>query len=285
MSNQVHPIAAFIYVIGIFAAAMSMNNPLLLVSLVLFLWGVHVMLMPFKQWRAFAYFGFCSAIPFIFLNALVNSQGERALLEFLGREFTLEALLYGIMAAVKVWVTIMAFSLLGVITSYNDLIIKLTASFPKLGTLLQMSLAWLPKLLSDVKRIRLVLESRGVPFKTKCISQRMKAWVYLWKVAITSALESAWERGEALQARGFRMGSKTQYKTWPMNGISFVFILCGIAALVFSLLARYWNPVDWQFFPALVIADWKPSIMCSLLWCVLFCIPIILRAFNGRKYV
>ncbi|MBO4940391.1 MAG: energy-coupling factor transporter transmembrane protein EcfT [Clostridia bacterium] len=197
------------------------------------------------------------AILFLFLfTAILNlffHEGGTTLVEWGVIRITQEGLYSAIFLAVRLFLLVLASSLLTLTTtpvSLTDAIESLLSPlkairFPvhELALIMSIALRFIPTLTDETSRIMNAQKARGADFESGNLLQRVKAIIPILIPLVISAFRRADELGDAMDARCYS-GSKvrTKYKKLTYTWRDAIACLFALALLVGIILLRIFTP-------------------------------------------
>lgn len=246
-----HPVTGLLYLSAWTGVVMFTRDPALVIAMTL---GAAAVLFSCSGWgaglRALAP-AFWMMIPVVAINAFFHPGGETVLVRipFPGSEggwaITAEGLAFGFLLSLKLAVIVALGAAFARLVRLEHLLHWLSRWMPRVGLAGIVSLLSLPRIGRDMKRIALVMESRGVRFASRSPWLRTVASVPLWKGLLVSTLEGSMETAEALHARGFGTGKRSVLRPVSWGGRDAVATAATAAGLVSCLVDTSFLPGGW----------------------------------------
>ncbi len=272
--HRLHPLTALLLSLTPAILALILENPLYLPLLCIGLLGLIGVSEVWDECRSFLRLGLIMAMFILLINPLVNRQGEHILvygphLPFWGNiNVTLEALLYGLFAGLRVFVIVAACGFLSTTVSPDDLL-DLLARF-SLRSSLAMALAvrLYPGMVVEAERIKEVQLARGERLNEGKYWQRFKAHLPLWYSLFQSSLDRAANIAEAMSARGFGRGKRNVYKKKSFQPRDAIVALPMTIVLAGTIAASTAGLGSYSFFPSLALPwnMWSPFFLGLIAW-------------------
>jgi energy-coupling factor transport system permease protein len=223
--------------------AVLIRNPLYLTIIALSAWLVYNAAGQgaglAQSWRGLLKIGalvWMLTIPF---NALMIHQGTHVLLRLplswplVGGNITLEAVAYGFVSGLALWVLLLIFAAFNVAVDASQLLRLTPAFLYQAGVVTSIALTFMPQMLQSAKEIREAQRIRG---------HRFRGWrdlLPLFMPLLTTALERAILLAESMESRGFG-GQLTGLTVREANRLR-LRMLGGLALLLVGLfLYSYW---------------------------------------------
>lgn len=222
---------------------------------------------------------FSFIIPFViavgFFNMIFVDKGVTVLFTLFNREFTLEALFYGICQGIMFSSVIMWISCYSIVVS-SDKFLSLFSNFaPNLSLVLSMSLSFIPRLRRNANEIndaRFNIEEKS---KIKKAGDSFSSLVSI-------TLEESIEVAQSMRARGFNGNRKAYSKyTFSIADGIYLAVIILLSALCISL--KIMGKALFIFEPA--IEAGKPNVALLVGYSVLSFLPIIIDLWEDIKWL
>lgn len=188
----------------------------------------------------------------LLLNILVSKNGATVLYDgpripvFGALRITLEAVLFGLIMALRLFIVLAACNLYIAWLS-PDRALGLMAKWAGRSAVVAMLTARLiPYLSEQAKSVGEVMQTRGVRFQEGSTRERLHKHSRMLNVLLISSLEGSWQVAEAMEARGFGSRRRSSYTrerwgrrdalTWAVMLAAFVvlLLLTGIGAAAYG---------------------------------------------------
>ena len=204
------------------------------------------------------------------LNPLTSQLGETVLFRFpWGRVCTLEAVLYGVFAAIRLAAVLFWFVCWNSVITSDKFLYLFGGVFPSLSLTLCMGLRFVPRLLHRMREVSqaqkcLYPDRRGLRHAGRVVS-----------VTVTWALESALDTANSMKSRGYGLRGRTAYSPYRFgsgDAIALAWIvLLGAAVLV----GRFCGKLSFDFYPALTGGRSIWTALCAACFGLLAAYPLI----------
>ncbi len=243
---DMHPLSLLIYFASVICFTMITMNPILL--LIAFLGALSGVVIIKRRTDLKLY------IPLFIIIALTNPlfshNGETVLFFFRNQRITLEAVFYGIGAALLITATVYLFKLFGLVFGTDKLTWAVGALSPKLSVVLTMAMRFIPLFKKNAADIYNARISLGV-YDAKSFGGRLKLGASVFSALISISAENAVDTADTMRARGFGRGKRTSYSLFKMTKRDIIFIsaviLCDISTAVFLAL----HAADFSYYPVI----------------------------------
>lgn len=241
-------LAWLVWAVCMAALALTIRNPLYLALIALATWLVHVALYQRsslgQSWRGLVKLGalvWLVAIPF---NALMIHQGSVVLFRLpahwplVGGPITLEAVVYGAVNGLALWVVLAIFAAFNMAVDASQLLRMAPPFLYQAGVVASIALTFMPQMLLSAKEIREAQRLRG---------HRFRGWrdlLPLFVPLLTTALEHAIQLAESMESRGFG-GELTGLSARAGNRLKGRMALSLLLLLVGLFARSYWRNSPW----------------------------------------
>lgn len=284
--SDFHPLVNFIWFLIILLFTMFLMHPVcLLISLIcslvyaLFLKGMNGM-------RG----TLCLVLPVFILAAVINPAfNHRGVTELFylqnGNAVTLEAVIYGLAAAVMLAAVIQWFVCFNVEMTSDKFIYIFGKIIPALSLILSMTLRFIPKFTAQLKVVRNAQRCVGCDVSEGKKGQKLKNALKILSVMITWSLESAIETADSMKSRGYGMKGRTTFSIFRFEGrdgicLGVIFFLTAYVLVGYGLKCIYW-----VYYPALgeIKRDFY-SVTVYIAYAILFFLPVLIDGKEAAKW-
>ncbi len=266
--HGLHPLTALLLVLSLASSALLLDNPLYVALVCAGVLGLAGAAEVWGECGAFFKIGLVTAVFMAVINPLVNHQGAHVLvygprLPWWGSlNITLEAVLYGAFAGLRVFTVVAACGLLSTAVNPDDLLDLLSRLSLRSSLSAALAVRLYPGMVTEAARIREVQLTRGERLQGGGAWRRFKAHLPMWSSLFQGSLDRAACIAEAMSARGFGSGRRTAYQRRrfrPRDAL--VSPLC-LLLLGTALAAAVSGAGEYSFFPAAPLPwdGWSPLI-------------------------
>jgi len=223
-----HPLVNFIFYIAAIGLGMFLIHPAFLaVSVVLS--AIYFFLL--QKAKGIKYFIgmllFAAAIAVI--NPIFNTKGETVLFEIFGRDYSAEALYYGLALGAMFFSIMMWFSCYNRMMTSDKFIYLFGRLIPALSLLLSMVLRLVPMFTKRIGMVGAVRESIGKSARHGTAVNKLRNSMDILSVMMSWSLEGAVTTGDSMRSRGYGTGLRT-------NFLKYRFTVRDFAAMVLMLI-------------------------------------------------
>jgi len=258
--HRLHPACKILWVLGLLAGSIIINDPLLLLLLFLSTIPFAILGKITKEWFSFVRLALWLSLIIILINTLVSQHGSTILYNGTGLplfgtiKITLESLLFGVAMSLRLLSTLSAFAILTLTINPDDLLQTiLSLKFPyKTVLTTTIALRFIPCLLTDLETLQNSICTRGYQMKEGSFIGRIKQRAILIPPLLSNSLERSIQSAEAMESRGFgSQGKKTFYKNIQTTAADYFFILLSISLFILFLSMWLLNIGTYNYYPTL----------------------------------
>lgn len=208
---QVHVVSAMLFSLAMLIVTFSTDSPVIIATNL----AVCVVVLLFckqhkKATGVFKYF-----LPFALVTMMINMMfvwnGSIVLFTLFGKPYTLEALIYAVILALKLLITMYLFMILGIMIDSDRAVSYFSGKMPKSTLTLMISLKLFPNMRERLKILKETYTIRGVDFEKKGLTNKIRAYVPMLSILLEDSLEGAFDIGEAAYVKGFLSGKRSVY--------------------------------------------------------------------------
>lgn len=220
------------------------------------------------------------------INPLFSHQGVTILTYFpWGNPLTLESIIYAIATAVLLCATVLWFSCFNTVMTSDKFVYLFGRLAPALSLVLSMTLRFVPRFSSQLKKVRDAQKCIGRDASNGGIISRIKHGVKIISIMITWSLENAVETADSMKSRGHGLKGRTAYSIYRFTRRDFAVLvlelLLGAAAcvLLFCGFCEFWYypSVSGNIFSTQSVLDY-------VIYAVLMLMPLAINVWEGAKW-
>jgi len=178
------------------------------------------------------------------------TQGSMILFQIGSKKFTLEALIYALTMALKLFAVASLFiSFEFIIDSY------FSSKMPKSTLTLVIAFKLVPGLRDRLNKLKEIYTIRGVDFNKKSSREKTKSYVPVLSILLENSMESSFDIGEAAFVRGFLSNERSTYdrQKFRKKDIS-IMVLSGVLLIVY-IFAQYKGAVDFKIYDGVSLVN------------------------------
>ncbi len=257
--GEYHPAAVAVCLMSCAGITMFSSNPVIaLISLAgaLTLWLVRNGGSNARSHLFFSVLLF--AVPLV--NMLVSHNGVTVLLVVNDNPVTLEALLYGLWAAVMLIAVLYWFRSFTQIMTSDRLLCLLGGLSPRLALMLTMALRFVPHLGQQAKKTENAQKALGL-YKEDNFIDLIKGKLRVFSILITWALENGITTADSMSARGYGTGRRTTYSVYRFRPADVLVTVLSLVLLALCAAGLALGNGEYSFYPQLDSVPHSP-------WCI-----------------
>ena len=281
--ENLNPITVSVYFLTVTGISMFCMNPILLCFS---LFG-SILFFLFRNGRKHikSHFGFL----FLFLimaiiNPLFSHNGATVLFVINDSPITLEALLYGFVAAAMILAVLYWFRSFTQVMTSDKLLYVFGKLSPKLSLIVSMGLRYVPLFNRQTKKINATQTALGL-YKEDNIIDRVKGGTRVFSVLLTWALENGIITADSMAARGYGIGKRTHFSVFRLCMADVILLPMTLVLGIITCVSLGTNALDITFYPKIKISALTPvSVLGLIAYGTLTMLPIILELTEKIKW-
>lgn len=242
---KLHPYTVLLYFVSVLVYSMVFMHPLFVGINVVLSFVACICLCP-KETAASAKYTIGFGILIMVLNPFFSTGGETVLFTYFGRNYTLQALVYGAVMASIFICSINWFSAMGKVISTEKFLFLFGGRFPNLCTVLTMVMGLVPffqKKLMEIDRAQgTIRQNTGFKHAFQSLNS-----------AVSYAFEHAIGLSVSMKNRGFGSGRTTRFSDYRFRKYDFITLFIIVILNVSVVVNLFEYAVDIHLIPAIVI--------------------------------
>jgi energy-coupling factor transport system permease protein len=207
------------------------------------------------------------------LNTVLSHTGDHVILTIpgalpgIGGPITVEAIVYGVDVALGIAAAVLSVAPLSRVLHPHELLDAFPAPLQRTAALTGSAINLVPAVMRNAVAISEAQRMRGGA------GTRLRDWHAVAAPVLLSALDESMQLAEAMEARGFGSGPRTRFATVRMDAAAWLVVVCSLAAIVVTVVARLSGSLpDWFPFPTVTV---PPVAVLPLLACILLTAPLV----------
>ncbi len=226
-------------------------------------------------------FCFLSAI-----NPLFNTYGEHVLFQYLGRNYTLEALLYGMVIAGMLVAALVWFSCYSAVMTSDKFTFLFGSLIPALSLILVMILRLIPSYLRKATQIagarRCVGKSAG---STEDWMEKVEDGITILSSLTSWALEGAVITADSMRARGYGVSKRGSFQVYKWQLADVLLLIGTIVLFVVTVAGAILGWTKASFTPEFNITPVTGiRAVGNLAYAVMLPLPAIMNTLEAMKW-
>ncbi|MEW6553471.1 MAG: energy-coupling factor transporter transmembrane component T [Actinomycetota bacterium] len=287
--HGLNAVASLLLVASLAAAALLLENPLYVMVVCAGTMGIILCAETWEECRAFLRIGLVVALFIAVLNPLVNSQGEHVLVYgpriplWGSLDITLEAVLYGLSSALRVFTVIMICGLASTVINPDDLLGMFSRFSSRSSLSAALAVRLYPSMVSEARAIREVQLVRGERLKGGGRFSRAKAHLPMLLSLFQGSLDRAASIAESMSARGFGSGGRTRMRRSPFRARDAVVVTLSMSLLGVAVAASVGGKGAYSFFPTLS-DPWSEASPAALTALAAVLLSVVLLSWSWKRW-
>ena len=271
----------FLFTIGITMFSMS---PVFLAVTLVFSWLYSILLNGKKAIKSNLLFTLPIVVIMAVINTLFTHNGATVLFYVNNSRITMEALLYGLAAAVLLSSIIVWFSCFNVVMTSDKLIFIFGKAAPVLGLTLSMIFRFIPLLKARFREISMGQRCMG-RHVTGGFMAKLRQVTKEVSILISWSLEAAIETSDSMEARGYGLPGRTSFHLFKMTPTDKVLLtgisISGIIGAVGCALGK----TSIYYYPKVVLGQWDiMTVITFAAYIALLAVPVIADILGEIKW-
>lgn len=222
------------------------NNPLLLLGILIWTvlnFAIYKKIHSIK--KGIIYFVPLAVITLI-INMIFAEGGRIVLFEALGKNFTLETLVYALIMSFKILIVIYLFMSLEFMMDTDSAVSYFSYKLPKSTLTLLVGIKLVPNMKTRIKELKEVYTIRGLNYEEKSIKGRIKSSIPLLSILLEDSLEGSFDIAESAYVRGFLSGKRSIYEKQDLKKRDFSLILMSCSLILTYLVFYFKGSLDFN---------------------------------------
>lgn len=279
-----HPAVNLIFFLFAIGITMFSTSPAFLAVTLVFSWLYSILLNGKKAVKSNLIFTIPILIIMTVINTLFTHNGATVLFYLNNSRITLEALLYGLAAAVLLSSIIVWFSCFNVVMTSDKLIFIFGKATPVLGLTLSMIFRFIPLLKARFREISMGQKCMGRHVAGGFLAKLRQVTKEV-SILISWSLEAAIETSDSMEARGYGLHGRTSFHLFKMTptdkalltGIS----ISGLIAASGCILGK----TSIYYYPKVVLGQWDVlTVITFAAYVLMLAVPLITDIFGEIKW-
>lgn len=247
--SEYHPVVNFLYFAAVILFNMMFIHPVFLIIGVIGAFLYSVSLNGIKSLKFTLYFLVPMMMMVIFVNPLFSHEGMTILFYLNDKPITLESIIYGVATATMLITVIMWFSAYNKVISSEKFIYMFSKTIPAIALLISMTLGFVPKFKSQLKRIRTSQRNIGRDINNGSLLQRVKHGCTIISILITWALENGVQTADSMRGRGYGLSGRTSFSLYKLEYRDKIALATMVSLIIICGAGYFYGRNKMQFYP------------------------------------
>ncbi len=230
-----HPITNIIFFLGAIILGMFLMHPVFVVISMVMSMTYLFMIKGRKAFRELIYMGVLFLLMAL-LNPVFNRMGRTVLFRYLGRPFTLEALIYGIVLGGLLVSILCWFACYNAVMTSDKFLYIFGKAIPSVSLILSMILRLIPNFIKKTKQITQARQCIGMAGNaSESKVEKLRNGATVLSTMTSWALEGGIITADSMRARGYGTGKKTNFAIYTFEKRNLI-LICVMGALLAGLI-------------------------------------------------
>ena len=281
--SEYHPIVNITFYGLTIGITMFTMSPLFLACTLILSWCYSILLSGRSAVKMNLILSFWTVLIMTLINVLFTHNGDTVLFYINGNRITLEALIYGVSAAVMLCSVIIWFSSFNVIITAEKLIYLFGKAAPVLGLTLSMIFRYIPLLKKRYDEISMGQKCMAINDSTRMGELRRGGKKI--SILISWSLESSIDSADSMEARGYGLKGRTGFHLYRFTGRDALMELwlCGMGAVCISGCVM--DAANVSFYPLYKVHEFDGGVAVTLIaFALLMATPIVIDIIGEMKW-
>jgi energy-coupling factor transport system permease protein len=276
-ADYFHPLTAFLYFFALFIMSMIFIHPFFIIVGVICVITLNLIYNGRGQIKSQLIMGIPLLIFISVFNPLINDHGSTVLFLFVGRPFTLEALIYGICSGGMLFEVILLFGAYNRVITTDKFLFLFSRFAPAASMLITMTQRMISLFTRRLSKIKTAQKTLLCDMSQGNLRQRTDNGLKITTVLMSWSLEDGLDTADSMKARGYGSGRRTFYSAYKFRGRDRLAITI-ITLLTLAVIIFYYFFTDFYFFPILSFSFSLYRLVLPLfLYLILWLLPIALE--------
>lgn len=279
-----HPAVNLIFFLFAIGITMFSTSPAFLAVTLIFSWVYSILLNGKKAVKTNLIFTIPIVVIMAVINTLFTHNGATVLFFLNDSRITLEALLYGLAAAVLLSSIIVWFSCFNVVMTSDKLIYLFGKAAPVLGLTLSMIFRFIPLLKARFREITMGQRCMGRHVSGGFFA-KIRQYTKEVSILISWSLEAAIETSDSMEARGYGLPGRTSFHLFKMTPADKVLLTAIGASGIIAAIGCTMGKTSIYYYPKVVLGQWDVlTVITFAAYIVMLAIPIFTDIFGEIKW-
>ena len=279
-----HPAVNLIFFLFTIGITMFSTGPAFLAVTLVFSWIYSILLNGRKAVKTNLIFTIPIVVIMAVINTLFTHNGATVLFFLNDSRITLEALLYGLAAAVLLSSIIVWFSCFNVVMTSDKLIYLFGKAAPVLGLTLSMIFRFIPLLKARFREITMGQRCMGRHVSGGFFA-KIRKYTKEVSILISWSLEAAIETSDSMEARGYGLPGRTSFHLFKLTPTDKVLLAAIGASGIIAAAGCILGKTSIYYYPKVVLGQWDVlTVITFAAYIVMLAIPIVTDIFGEIKW-
>jgi len=176
------------------------------------------------------------------------TQGSMVLFHIGNKKFTLEALIYALIMALKLFAVASLFISFEFIIDSDRAISYFSSKMPKSTLTLVIAFKLVPGLRDRLNKLKEIYTIRGVDFNNKSSKEMTRSYIPVLSILLENSMESSFDIGEAAFVRGFLSNERSTYDRQKIRKKDISIMTLSGVLLIAYIFVQYKGFIDFKIY-------------------------------------
>lgn len=282
--SSCHPAVNLIFYVFAIGITMFSTDPVFLAVTTLFSWAYSILLKGVKALKTNLLLMLPIVLVMTIVNGLFTHNGATVLFFINDSRITLEALAYGMAAAVLLTAVVIWFVSFNVVMSSDKLIYIFGKAAPVLGLTLSMIFRFIPLLKNRFREIRMGQQCMGRHTEGGAFAKTRQLCKEV-SILISWSLEASIETSDSMEARGYGLHGRTSFHLFKMSPTDWTTLAAISVTGIIAMIGCVMGKTSIYYYPVIKFEEWDIWRIITLIsFALLLAVPMILDITGERKW-
>lgn len=201
-----------------------------------------------------------------------------------GNPLTAESILYGISASFMLITVLLWFTSFNTVMTSDKIVYLAGRLAPSLSLIFSMCLRFVPRFVSQIKKIALARKAYGKDAPKK-LTDRAKSALAVLSAAVSISLEGSIETADSMKCRGYGLSHRTAYTNFKFSPRDVFFIFWILCLSAYIIAGKISGQINFTYYPYIKSAPmnfYSASVFFS--YFLLNATPVIIEIKEAQKW-
>ena len=279
--SEYHPSVILIYFVVVISFSMFVLHPVFLgISLISSI-TYSIMLNSKNALKFNIIYMLPTMIIAVIINALTNRMGTTIIVW----QISLEAILFGIAAAIMIACVLSWFSCYNKIMTSDKFIYIFGKTIPSLSLVISMIFRFVPRFKAQFKKTVNAQKCVGNDITEGTLTIRIKKLLKIISIMTSWALENSIETADSMKNRGYGLKGRSTFNDYKFKKNDLIVLIYTLLTAVYIIISISTDVIYYTYYPVAYFNNTSfKSLITYAIYTVLCCIPIIIDTKEDIKW-
>lgn len=218
------------------------NNFIILTSILIWNLTVAYLYNGFYKYKRSLPYLFSLALVTLIINSFFVQAGNTELITILGRHINLEVIVYALIMSYKILIVFVIFISLELMIDSDKAVSYFSNKLPKTSLMMLIGIKLIPNMENRLNTLKDIYTIRGLDYKVKGISARIKSSIPILSILLEDSLENSFDIAESCYIRGSLRGNRGIYeKEEYLFSDILVISMSAISFISYIIISKYYK--------------------------------------------